>query len=105
MVSWVLASNAYAQFCLGYRYAFLPEASSRSLLHVREQQMLWRDCAYGREPLPVAYMISSLFSCAGSNNEKRIHLAKFWPFKQVDNFCGFLFVFLYTKPLQKRGLP
>ena len=31
---------------LGYRHAFLPEASLRSLLNVCEQQRLWRDCAY-----------------------------------------------------------
>ena len=99
---------------LGYRHAFLPAASSRSLLHVNKQQKLWQDCTYASlwffryacaipcfgyrhavfacsflkisttylhttkalarlclcagssEPLLMAYVISTLFSCADS---------------------------------------
>ena len=48
---------------------FLPGASSRSLLHVCEQQRLWRDCTYVQTRLSLCWsliMISTLFSCAGS---------------------------------------
>ena len=39
------------------------------VLHVCEQQRLWRDCTYAQVCLSLlaAYVISSLFSCAGSN--------------------------------------
>ena len=54
---------------LGYRHAFLPEASSRSLLHVFEQQRLWWErlylCTGSPEPLLVNCVISTLFSWAG----------------------------------------
>ena len=43
-------------------------ALMRTPLHVCEQQMLWRDCAYAQarlSPLLVAFVIT-LFSCAGS---------------------------------------
>ena len=33
---------------LGYWLEILPDASSRSLLHVCKQQRLWRDCAYAQ---------------------------------------------------------
>ena len=50
--------------CLGYRRVFLPEAFSRSLLHVFEQQSLRRDCAYVQARLRLllaSYVISTIF--------------------------------------------
>ena len=35
---------------------FLPEASSRYLLHVFEQQRLWRDCAYAQTSLSLCWL-------------------------------------------------
>ena len=43
-----------------YRHALLPKASSRSLLHVYEQQRLWRDCTYAQSCL--SHCLWPLFS-------------------------------------------
>ena len=59
-------SNAHAQSSIWA--TFLPEASSRSLLCRRTAKTLarLRLCTVSPEPLLVAYVISNLFSCAGS---------------------------------------
>ena len=60
------SSNAHAQYPI--RPVFLPEASSISLLRLRTAKALARLglCGGLLEPLLIAYMINTLFSCAGS---------------------------------------
>ena len=59
----VLQKNACTVPNVGYRHVFLPEAFSSSLLHVCKLARLCL-CAGSSEPLLVAFVISTLFSCA-----------------------------------------
>ena len=54
---------------------FWSDLSSTSMLHVCEQRRLWRDCS--PEPSPVAYVIRTIISWAGSNLLSSKKLAAF----------------------------
>ena len=95
------SSNAFAQSPIGATdMHFLPEASSRSLLHVCEQQRLRRDCAYAQAcpslcwspmwKVPFSYVPAHLFTFR-IKWKKKI-LMKILSMSQSEYAFGFLTV-------------
>ena len=72
---------------------FWMDPSSTSILHVCEQQRLWRDCAGSPEPSLVVYVISTIISWAGSNNFQA----------NIHNYLFCFFLVCFYKPIPNDG--